>query len=108
MTTELVENTLKNLLLHTVKITSKKRILGTGQIILYEMKDFNIRLILSNYKKVELLYPFNIIVKNKTIYFDYTLEHIHENDILWKPRVNRLIKNKRNKYYDLLLSIEIL
>ena len=106
MTTELVENTLKNLLLHTVKITSKKRILGTGQIILYEMKDFNIRLILSNYKKVELLYPFNIIVKNKTIYFDYTLVHIHQNDLIWKARLNRLIKNKRNKYYDLLLSIE--
>jgi len=108
MNFELVENTLKGLLLNNVKITSKKRILGTGQILLYEIKDFNIRLIFSNNKKVELLYPFNVIVKDKILYFDYTLEYIHQNDILWRPRVNRLIKNKRNKYYDLLLSIEIL
>ena len=44
----------------------------------------------------------------KIIYFDYTLQHIHHDDIIWKARVNRLIKNQRNKYHDLLLSIEIL
>jgi len=108
MTYELVDNTLKNLLLHHVKITSKKRTLGTGQIILYDIKDFNIRLLLDNNKKIELLYPFNIITDKKFIYFDYTLVHIHQNDLIWKARLNRLIKNKRNKYYDLLLSIEIL
>ena len=108
MTFDLVENTLKGLLLHTVKITSKKRTLGTGQIMLYDMKDFNIRLMFSNGKKVELLYPFDIIKKHNVIYFDYTLEHIHQNDIIWRARINRLLKNKRNKYCDLLLSIEIL
>ena len=108
MTFDLMEDTLKSLLLSTVKITSKKRVLGTGQISLYEMKDFNIRLILSSGKKIELLYPFDIITKDNFIYFDYTLQHIHQDDVLWRPRVNRLIKNKRNKYYDLLLSIELL
>jgi len=108
MTFDLVENTLKSLLLCTVKITSKKRVLGTGQILLYDIKDFNIRLLLTNNKKVELLYPFNVIRKDDFIYFDYTLKHIHEDDVLWRPRVNRLIQNKRNKYCDLLLSIELL
>ena len=70
MTFDLVENTLKGLLLHTVKITSKKRTLGTGQIMLYDMKDFNIRLMFSNHKKVELLYPFDIIKKDNIIYFE--------------------------------------
>ena len=108
MTYEDINNTLKQLLLHEVKITSKKRTLGTGQIMLYDIKDFNIKLLFNNNKKVELLYPFNIITEKKTIYFDYTLQHIHQDDIIWKARLNRLIKNKRNKYYDLLLSIEIL
>ena len=108
MNFEIVENTLKELLLTTVKITSKKRTLGTGQIVLYELKDFNIKLLLANNKKIELLYPFNIFRKNKIIYFDYTLSHIHQDDIIWRARVNRLIKNKRNKYCDLTLSIEIL
>ena len=108
MTYEDINNTLKHLLLHDVKITSKKRTLGTGQIMLYELKDFNIKLFINNNKKVELLYPFNIITEKKIIYFDYTLQHIHRDDIIWKARLNRMIKNKRNKYYDLLLSIEIL
>jgi len=108
MTYEDINNTLKSLLLSTVKITSKKRILGLGQIMLYDIKDFNIKLLFSNNKKVELLYPFNIITDKKMIYFDYTLQHIHQDDIIWKARLNRLIKNKRNKYHDLLLSIEIL
>ena len=108
MTYEDVNNILKKLLLTTVKITSKKRTLGVGQIMLYDIKDFNIKLLFNNNKKVELLYPFNIITEKKVIYFDYTLQHIHQDDLIWKPRVNRLIKNKRNKYHDLLLSIEIL
>ena len=106
MTYEGVDNILKRLLLTNIKITSKKRILGTGQVMLYDIKDFNIKLLFNNNKKVELLYPFNIITDKKIIYFDYTLQHIHQDDIIWKARVNRLIKNKRNKYHDLLLSIE--
>ena len=39
MTFELVETTLKSLLLSTVKITSKKRTLGAGQIQLFDIKD---------------------------------------------------------------------
>ena len=108
MTYDLIDSTLKKILLHTIKVTSKKRTLGTGQVILYDIKDFNIRLLLSNNKKIELLYPFDIITENKIIYFDYRLQHIHQDDIIWKARLNRLMKNKRNKYYDLLLSIEIL
>ena len=108
MTYDGVDNILKRLLLTTVKITSKKRTLGIGQVMLYDIKDFNIKLLFSNNKKVELLYPFNIIIDKKITYFDYTLQHIHQDDIIWKARLNRLIKNKRNKYHDLLLSIEIL
>jgi len=108
MTYESVDNILKTLLLTNVKIMSKKRTLGIGQIMLYDIKDFNIKLLFSNNKKVELLYPFNIITDKKIVYFDYTLQHIHRDDIIWKARINRLIKNKRNRYYDLLLSIEIL
>ena len=62
MTYEDVNNILKRLLLTTVKITSKKRTLGIGQVMLFEIKDFNIKLLFSNNKKVELLYPFNIII----------------------------------------------
>lgn len=105
---DLVDNTLKRILLNNVKITSKKRTLGVGQVLLYDTKDFNIRLILANGKKIELLYPFNVITDKRFIYFDYTLQHIHQGDIIWKARLNRLIKNKRNKYYNLLLSIELL
>ena len=108
MTYESVDNILKKILLTNVKITSKKRTLGIGQILLYDIKDFNIKLLFTNNKKVELLYPFNIIIEKNIIYFDYTLQHIHQNDIIWKARLNRLIKNKRNRYYDLLLSIEVL
>ena len=103
-----MDNILKKILLANVKIISKKRTLGTGQVMLYDIKDFNIKILFSNNKKVELLYPFNIIEEKNFIYFDYTLQHIHQNDLILKPRVNRLIKNKRNKYHDLLLSIEIL
>jgi len=108
MTQEYINNILKKILLANVKIVSKKRTLGTGQVMLYDIKDFNIKILFSNSKKVELLYPFDIIEEKNTIYFDYTLQHIHQEDLVLKPRVNRLIKNKRNKYHDLLLSIEIL
>ena len=57
-------------------------------------------------KKLEILYPFNIHRKDNIIYFEYRLEYIHRDDVLWKPRVNRMITNPRNKYCDLLLSIE--
>lgn len=106
MNFELVENTLKSLLLSTIKITSKKRTLGTGQVQLFEIKDFNIKLIFFTGKKLEILYPFNIHEQDNIIYFDYRLEYIHREDVLWKPRVNRMITNPRNKYCDLLLSIE--
>ena len=105
---DIVENTLKGLLLNNVKIISKKRVLGTEQIQLFDIKDFNIKLLFTTGKKLEILYPFDVHVKDNFVYFDYTLEHIHQSDVLWKPRCNRLIKNKRNKYCDLLLSIEIL
>ena len=68
MTLELIENTLKSLLLRDVKIMSRKRVLGTGRILLYELKDFNIKLHFTNNKKVEILYPFNILREKKTIY----------------------------------------
>jgi len=106
MTHELVENTLKSLLLRDVKITSRKRILGTGRILLYELKDFNIKLHFTNNKKVEILYPFAISRQQKTIFFDYTLNHIHQDDIIQKVRTKNMVKNSRNKYYDLLVSIE--
>ena len=106
MNFELVENTLKSLLLSTVKITSKKRILGAGQIQLFDIKDFNIKLLFTTGKKLEILYPFDIHRKDNIYYFDYRLEHIHRCDLLWKPRVNRMITNHRNKYCDFLLSIE--
>ncbi len=106
MNFELVENTLKSLLLSTVKITSKKRTLGTGQIQLFDIKDFNIKLLFTTGKKLEILYPFNVHRKENIIYFDYRLEYIHRDDVLSKPRVNRMITNPRNKYCDLLLSIE--
>jgi hypothetical protein len=106
MNFDLVESTLKSLLLTTVKITSKKRTLGTGQIQLFDIKDFNIKLLFTTGKKLEILYPFNVHKRNRVIYFDYMLNHIHKDDVLWKPRVNRMITNHRNKYCDLLLSIE--
>ena len=55
MTFELVETTLKGLLLSTVKITSKKRTLGVGQIQLFDIKDFNIKLLFTTGKKLEIL-----------------------------------------------------
>ena len=106
MNFELVENTLKSLLLSTVRITSKKRTLGLGQIQLFDIKDFNIKLLFTTGKKLEILYPFNVHRKENIIYFDYRLEYIHRDDVLSKPRVNRMITNPRNKYCDLLLSIE--
>tara|TARA_R100000908_G_C3708603_1_gene116125 strand:+ start:246 stop:572 length:327 start_codon:yes stop_codon:yes gene_type:complete len=106
MNYELIENTLKSLLLREVKIVSRKRVLGTGRILLYELKDFNIKLHFTNNKKVEILYPFSVLRKDKFVYFDYTLEHIHQEDIIQKVRTKNMIKNPRNKYYDLLLSIE--
>tara|TARA_R100000315_G_C5190014_1_gene110741 strand:+ start:266 stop:592 length:327 start_codon:yes stop_codon:yes gene_type:complete len=106
MTYDLVETTLKSLLLTEVKIMSKKRVLGTGTILLYEIKDFNIKFIFTNNKKVEIVYPFNIVKEKNIVYFDYRLNHIHEDDIVQQAKVKRMIKNTRNKYYDLLLSIE--
>ena len=106
MNYELVENTLKSILLTKVRITSKKRTLGLGKILLYEIKDFNIKLIFDNSKKVDILYPFNIIEENNIVYFDYTTEHIHRNDVVQQVRTKQMIKNKKNKYYDLLVSIE--
>jgi len=106
MTHELVENTLKHILLRDIKITSRKRVLGTGTVLLYELKDFNIKLHFTNNKKVEILYPFAISRKDKTIFFDYSLNHIHQEDIVQKVRTKNMVKNPRNKYYDLLLSIE--
>ena len=106
MTLELIKNTLKSLLLRDVKIMSRKRVLGTGRILLYELKDFNIKLHFTNNKKVEILYPFNILREKKTIFFDYSLSYIHQEDIIQKVRTKNMVKNPRNKYYDLLLSIE--
>ena len=106
MNHELVENTLKYLLLRNIKITSRKRVLGTGTVLLYELKDFNIKLHFTNGKKVEILYPFAVSKKSKTIFFDYSLVHIHQDDIIQQVRTKNMIKNPRNKYYDLLVSIE--
>jgi len=106
MNHELVENTLKHILLREIKITSRKRILGTGVVLLYELKDFNIKLHFTNNKKVEILYPFGVIKKDKTIFLDYSLTHIHQDDIVQQVRAKNMVKNPRNKYYDLLVSIE--
>ena len=106
MNHNLVDNTLKDLLLRNVKIVSRKRVLSTGRILLYELKDFNIKLQFTNNKKVEILYPFDIHRKDNFVFFDYRLFHIHQDDIIQKVRSKHMIKNPRNKYYDLLVSIE--
>lgn len=106
MTYDVVENTLKSLLQSNVRIVSKKRQLGIGVVQLFEIKDFNIKLIFDNGKKLEILYPYNIFKEKGTLFFDYRLIHIHQDDIIWRPQCNRLITNQRNKYNDLLLSIE--
>ena len=48
MTQEYINNILKKILLANVKIVSKKRTLGTGQVMLYDIKDFNIKILFSN------------------------------------------------------------
>lgn len=106
MNFDFVEDTLKSLLLREVKIISKKRVLGTGTVLLYELKDFNIKLLFKNGKKVEILYPFSIQEEKNFIYFDYTLNHIHQGDLVDKVKIQRMIKNVRNKYYDVHLAIE--
>tara|TARA_X000001382_G_scaffold121281_1_gene103443 strand:- start:85 stop:411 length:327 start_codon:yes stop_codon:yes gene_type:complete len=106
MTYDIVENTLKSLLQSNIKVISKKRQLGFGVVQLFEIKDFNIKLIFNTGKKLEILYPYNIFKENGILYFDYRLVHIHQDDVVWRPACNRLITNQRNKYNDLLLSIE--
>ena len=106
MNFDIVENTLKSLLLREIKILSKRRVLGTGTVLLYELKDFNIKLHFTSGKKVEILYPFSIQTKNNVVYFDYTLMHIHQDDLVEKPKIHRMVKNVRNKYYDIALMIE--
>jgi len=64
MTYDLVDNTLKSLLLNNVKVTSKKRTLGVGQVLLYDIKDFNIRLFLSNNKKTVDKTPQPVVSSN--------------------------------------------
>ena len=108
MNHNIVEQSLKSLLQNNIKIISRKRVLGTGQLLLYELKDFNIRLIFSSGKKVELLYPFKVTYGSNIVYYDYQLNHIHKDDIVLKAKVNRMIKNHKNKYCDLILSIDIL
>jgi len=66
MTYDVVENTLKSLLQSNVRIVSKKRQLGIGVVQLFEIKDFNIKLIFDNGKKLEILY---LIIRKKEIIY---------------------------------------
>jgi hypothetical protein len=101
-----LEPILKTLLQSAIRITLKNKIVVDDTLILFDIKDFNIKLIFKNCEK-NIPYPFHITKTKNKITFSYKLSHLHNKQSDIETQMKLCIKEKKNKYYnsDLIITI---
>lgn len=104
---ELIENSFKNILLKTVDVELRGKIVAKGKLVFYEFKDFNFKLIFDSSKKFEFPYPFDIEPTKSEIRMSYYNKHIHHEDPINKFKMVNCMKNLKNKFYNSTLVIII-
>ena len=107
-----LENILKKYLQQDVQFVLNDRIVREGRIVLFNIKDFYVTFIIhtkkNQNKTYELPVPFKIRPqRDKSLVFDYSLVHIHHNDVKKKLYMTQIYgkTSKKSKLYDNILTI---
>lgn len=102
---ELIEDSLKNILLKDVDIELRGKVIVKGKLVFYEFKDFNFKLIFDSQKKFEFPYPFSIDSNKERIQMSYHNKFVHYDDPIYKFKMINCMKNLKNKFYNSTLVI---
>lgn len=106
---DLVERKMSNLLQRDIKFILNSKVIRTGKLLIFNVKDFYACFTLSygSDKKIyELPFPFAINIHNDGVEFDYTLDTLSGGNTALLYRLKVLTKVKKNKLFNNKLKIQ--
>lgn len=111
MKSEHLEKYVNSFLQRKVNFVSNGKIIKTGTLLLFTVKDFylNFTLLISGSRKqVEIPYPFNFEFTGNSLMLDYTLNKLYHGISTISQTVQALTPKKPNKYYNSKLYLKII
>lgn len=110
MTKTSVEKHLIPFLQQTIVILNGDKMLRTGRLLIFNIKDFTIQLTLQKSPgsriTYEMPYPYNITTVSNVASFDYTLDRLAGNDSLLRVKMNLCKPDKANKFYNTSITLK--
>ena len=106
-----LETALKDYLQQNVQFVLNDKVIREGKLMLFNIKDFYVSFIIFTKKQqnktYELPVPFQLKKVHKNLVLDYTLGHIHHDEMKKKLYMVQIYNkaNKKSKLYDNVLVI---
>ena len=107
-----IEEPLKKLLQQKVKIHLNNKVWRAGRLILFKQSGFYLEFTMKSNKRerFEVPIPYDIIFdeKNLVMYFDYRFSTLVYDDKESLKLIESITKEKRSRFYDTMMEIEII
>lgn len=101
---ELIEKKISDLLQREIKFIINGKVVRSGRLVIFNLKDFYASFILINNKgdkKIyEVPYPFSVNQTDDGVEFDYSLDTLSNGNKMLYYKIKLLNKVKKNKLYD--------
>ena len=107
-----LQQCMKTVLQRDIKLVINSKVLREGKLILFNLKDYYIEctfIMKTGQQKIyEIPVPFDIIIDENKIHFDYSIQHATKNNLDNSVTVKMLAlqSGKKSKFYDNVLTIE--
>jgi hypothetical protein len=112
ISTEHISDKFNGNLQKNIDFIIENKTIKTGKIILFSIKDFFCSFLLLNEIKkkrfiYEIPYPYDILIENENLIFDYTLDTFIKNNPLIKEDLLKLRTKKPSKLFNKKLTLKI-
>lgn len=112
MSSENITKKINSNLQKNVEFIIDNKVIKSGRIILFSVKDFFCSFLLMNEIKkkrfvYEIPYPFNMILENNDIIFDYTIDAFSKNNPIIKDDLIKFRNRKPSKLFNKKLILKI-
>jgi len=107
-----LQECMKTVLQRDIKLVINNKVIREGKLILFNLKDYYIECTLimktGQQKIYEIPVPFDIIIEDNKIQFDYSIDHAANNNLDNTVTIKMLAvqSGKKSKFYDNVLTIE--
>jgi len=109
---EKLQECMKTVLQRDIKLVINSKVIREGKLILFNLKDYYIECTLimktGQQKIYEIPVPFDIVIRDRKIFFDYSTRHATKNNLDNSVTIKMLAlqSGKKSKFYDNVLTIE--